>query len=185
MDPHSLAIPIGFILLAGVLCLLLIDSHWRWKWKLALILIVPAFGLAVWSALSSYKGWPTTEKAPKKVIVYSVMIREPDPEHGGGGAIFILAKPFEEKKAGSLNPLKYATPGGEPRLYQMPYTRPLHEELDQAKDALQEGRLVVLETEGKNPQGRPEENGGFNPPENRNFKIYVLPPPHQPGKLPQ
>lgn len=146
MDPYSLAIPIGFILLATVLCMLLIDSRWGWKQKLALIVIVPAFGLGVWASIGSYKGWPTTTEMPKKVMVFWTLVREPDPKNGDKGAIFIWALPYyEEGEAKSLNPLDYAGPSGEPRAYKLKYSRPLHAGLEDAKPTMGQGEPVVLE----------------------------------------
>ena len=145
MDPNSLAIPFAFILLAAVLCLLLIGSKWKWWQKLALILIVPAFGLIVWGAIESYKGWPSKADPPRRSLVHWVLIREADPAHGDPGAIYVWLSPLEEGRSGVHNPLEYDSPGGEPRAYKLPYTRSLHKGMQRAQRMLQEGRPVVLD----------------------------------------
>jgi hypothetical protein len=211
MEPRTLAIPIAFILLAATLCLLLIGSKWKWWQKLALIVIVPSFGLAVWASLSSYKGWPTTERPPTKSLVYWTLIREPDPKHGDPGAIYVWVKPLDGAKA-APNPLGYVPPDGEPRAYRLPYSRELHFGLQSAQRAIQEGRPIVLDLSdatqgpqggnappgdptGDGPEGgldgepRPNHGQGQShaPPGDEGFhgaRLYELPPPHPPEKEP-
>ena len=205
MDPNTLAIPIAFILLAAVLCLLLIGSKWKWWQKLALILIVPAFGLVVWGAIASYKGWPTTDELPEKSLVFQVLIREPDPAHGDPGAIYVWLMPLDDSGPSRINPLDYSSPGGEPRAYKLPYTRSMHQGMERAKGMLQQGKPVVLDRRkggtgsGQEGQGEPGERGepgaegdgaegaggprgyGYEPGR-EDFRIYELPPPHPPDK---
>lgn len=206
MDPKSLAIPLAFILLAAVLCLLLIGSKWKWWQKLALIIIVPSFGLVVWASLGSYKGWPTTSDPPEKSLVCWMLVREPDLARGDPGAIFLWLVPYDEKKT-ALNPLAYSSPGDEPRAYALPYSRSLHKGLDRVKGVIKEGRPVVLDLSGP-PQGEdgteseddsvqgsggdagPGGQGGRtphhgDPNRSHGFNIYPLPPPHPPQKMPE
>ena len=143
MELYTLAIPIAFILLAAVLCLLLIGSKWKWWQKLALIVIVPAFGLVVWGAISSYKGWPAVEKLPTKSLVYWMLIREPNSKSGDPGAIYVWVKPLASVRA--RNPLEYAGPRDEPRAYKLRYSRQLHSGLQSAQSAMRDGRPIVLD----------------------------------------
>lgn len=205
MDPHSLAIPFAFILLAAVLCLLLIGSRWKWWQKLALILIVPSFGLIVWSSIESYKGWPTGGDPPDRSLIHWVLIREPDPSHNDPGAIYVWLSPLDEKTASRLNPLDYDSPPGDPRAYKLPYSRSLHKGMQRAKGMISQGRPVVLDLRGKgqgggdgdgegegdgsDAEGGPNGHGG--PPGYRygedrtDFKIYELPQAHPPRKEPE
>src|SRR5262249_39619041 len=59
MDYRTLAIPLGFILLAALLCWWVIGTKGAWWKKLLAIVFVPTFGLAVWHALPTYLGWPS------------------------------------------------------------------------------------------------------------------------------
>jgi hypothetical protein len=210
MDPGTLAIPLAFILLAAVLCLLLIGSKWKWWQKLALIVIVPSFGLVVWSAIASYKGWPTTSDPPKKSLIFWMLIREPDPAHGDKGGIYLWLLPIDEKASPSVNPLDYSSPAGEPRAYKLPYSRSMHAGLDRAKALMREGQPVVLDFDGKNGSNGAEGEGGEpgdgtgvgtddgtdgpngsgrpgygGDPNRRDFRIYQLPPPQPPRKIPE
>ena len=203
MDPNALAIPIAFILLSALLCLLLIGSKWDWKQKLALIVIVPAFGLAVWQSIGSYKGWPTTESPPDKALLNGIIIREPDKSINDKGAIYLWLMPFDDgAKPSFFNPLGYASPGGEPRCFALPYTRQAHEQLEGAQDLLRRGGRVVFRTRGKYGTGAAGdgepcdsargncgnadgESGEQGDPNRRDFQIYELPPRHPPEKLPE
>lgn len=204
MDPNALAIPLAFILLAAVLCLLLIGSKWRWWQKLALILIVPAFGLVVWGAIASYKGWPTTADTPEKAMVYWALVREPDPQHGDPGAIYLWLMPMDGRESSGHNPLDYVSPGNEPRAYKLPYSRPGHRGAQRAQKMIREGRPVVFDRTGKNGggqgdgdegdgsgdgaegQGGPGGPPGYGTePDRQDFQIYELPPAHPPAKQPE
>ncbi len=201
MDPNALAIPVAFILLSAVLCLLLIGSKWKWWQKLALIVIVPGFGLVVWSAIESYKGWPTASAPPERSLISGVLIREPDPSRNDPGAIYVWLVPTDGKTRPSINPLDYASPGGEPRAYKLPYSRPLHQGLERARGMLRAGKPVVLDLSGQGPPGGADgdgdddqdADGGAGPggpglrgdPNRRDFQIYALPPPHPPEKRPE
>ncbi len=203
MELHTLAIPIAFILLAAVLCLLLIGSKWKWWQKLALIVIVPSFGLAVWASIASYKGWPTRDALPTKSVVYWTIVREPNPARNDPGAIFLWATSLDAVGR-TRNPLTYASPGDEPRAYRLPYSRELHLGLQNAQGSMREGRPVVLDLTGREgtrgagergdrTQERPNSDGrdAGTPTQGprardedgiHDFMIYGLPPPHPPSK---
>jgi len=183
MDRYTLAIPLAFILLSAVLCLLLIGSKWAWWQKLALIVIVPGFGLVLWNALGSYKGWPSTDAIPEKSLIYWGLVREPEPKKGDEGAIYIWLMPLDGKIDIPLNPLEYISPGNEPRAYALPYTRRMHEALEAAKAMTREGRPAVLDLTGAEEGG--DEDGMQGDPDRRDFKVYDLPPPRPPLKEPE
>jgi len=198
MDPHTLAIPLAFILLSAVLCLLLIGSKWRWWQKLLLIVIVPAFGLILWSALGSYKGWPTSDPLPERALVYHSLIREPEPRTQDPGAIHVWLVDLDENPDTGLNPLEYAPPDGEPRAYRLPYTRAMHEALQEISEMNAEGRPAVLDIGGKKGKegtgraGRASQGEGENgiggmqgDPDRNDIKVYELPPPRPPKKSPE
>ena len=196
MDPRTLAIPLAFILLAAVLCLLLIGSKWQWWQKLALIVIVPTFGLVVWHAIGSYKGWPTDSEPHRKALVFWIMVREPDLD-GDPGAIYLWLRSFDDQVEARFNPLDYISRGGEPRAYVLPYSRLRHKRADKARNMLKDGRPVVIDftkrggsgdTEGGegDGEGEPGGPGGYGVEDGRqDFQVYDLPPPQPPQKLPE
>lgn len=185
MEPSSLAIPVAFILLTAAVCLLLIGSKWQWWQKLILILIVPAFGLVVWPAIGSYKGYPTASKPPPRSLILSVIIREPEPRSRDPGAIFLWLMPFDRKASKGKNPLGYVPKRGEPRAYVLPYSRPLHEKLNAAKGMIGQGRPVVLDFGGDSGAGNGDGLPGYHYDRSRSDpQVYELPPSHPPEKRP-
>ncbi len=202
MDPKALAIPLAFIMLAAILCWQLIGAKGKWWLKLLAIVVVPGFGLAVWGSIASYKGWPTTDEPPEKALLLSSAVREPDPKTGDPGAIYVWLMPLKDTGT-ALNPFDYVSPGGEPRAFKFPYSRPSHEMLVGAEQALKDGKPIVFERGEKGMAGGQEgesgedaESGesadGVPPGEGRpgtrprpgegGFKVYELPTPAPPRK---
>jgi hypothetical protein len=160
MDDRTLAIPVAFILLSALLCWMLIGARGKWWLKLATILIVPAFGIAVWAAISSYKGWPTADEPPEKAVLLCGAVHEPDAKRDDPGVIYLWLAPLPEAGAApSLNPFDYLSGGGEPRSYKLPYTRQLHDALNGAQAAAKDGRPMMFSRSPKKPGGR----GGGRP----------------------
>lgn len=151
MDEKTLAIPIAFILLAAVLCWQLIGAKGRWWAKLITILVVPGFGLAVWASITSYKGWPTQDETPEKAIMLAGAVHEPNPKTRDPGAIFLWLVPL--KNTQGINPLDYVSSGGEPRAYQLPYSRQAHNEVEGAKARMRAGQPVMFERGKKGAKG--------------------------------
>jgi hypothetical protein len=194
MDIQNLAIPIAFLILSAVLIFVFIDpKRWRWWLKLPLVVLVPAFCLAVWWSLASYKGWPTTSALPEKSFVMSGIVREAEPAEHDPGAIYLWLVPFGEKS--SFNPLGYDAPKGEPRSYKLKYSRGLHHAVNKAMGLIRQGKAVILDRSGK-PHGEGEggqdgeggagdgQPGYASDPDRLDFQVYELPPPHPPLKLP-
>lgn len=196
MDMQNLAIPAAFLILAAVLIFVFIDpKRWKWWLKLPLVVLVPAFCLAVWWSIASYKGWPTTAELPDKSFVISGIVREAEPAHGDPGAIYLWLVPFAVKP--DFNPLGYDAPKGEPRSYKLKYSRTLHNAVNKAMGMINRGKPVVLDRSGKphgegngEPgDGEPGDGNGqpgyASDPDRLDFQVYELPPPHPPLKEPE
>lgn len=179
----SIAIPLGFAVLAGVLCWYLTYTKGRWPLKLCLIALLSGFGLEVWSALDSYSGWPAREELPRRSLLIAAIMREPNPATRDPGAIFVWVQPLVD---GNPDPFEYRPVSGEPRAYRLPYSRPTHEQMSQALQAMsQGGRPIVLERTGS-PGGAPGQEGSGNgdtyDDEGTGIQMYELPPPGVPDK---
>jgi hypothetical protein len=197
MNINNLAIPVAFLILSAVLIFVFIDpKRWKWWLKLPLVVIVPAFCLAVWWSLASYKGWPTTSELPVKSFVISGIVREAEPARRDPGAIYLWLVPFDETRA--FNPLGYDAPKGEPRSFKLKYSRNLHNAVNKAMGMIRQGKPVVLDRSGK-PHGEGDGEGGDGDgsgdgsgqpgygfdPDRVDFQVYELPPPHPPQKIPE
>ena len=147
-------IAVGFFLLAVVTLALLVAPRVYWQAKLALIVVVPLWAFLVYGALDSYEGYPTEGEPPAKSRLLSSAVVEPSLDDPG--RIFLWTVPPEASSA-----LGKDTDGYTPRAYSIPYSRPLHEQLEGAKQAQKAtgARFGVR----KGPRGQ--------------YRVYRLPPP--------
>ena len=162
MQPSTLAIPIAFIVLGAILLWCLIFTKGKWPIKLFLIITVPAFSVAVWNALDSYLGWPATDSVPEKSILLWGEVYEPNPQSGDPGKVCVWLIAYDDL-AQNNSPFKYSPEKNEPRAYRLPYSRKLHEQLEQAKKMIKGGKTVFMKRErpaaGKGKPGGPGAEG--------------------------
>jgi hypothetical protein len=97
-DPRTLALPLAFIILAGLLCWYVITAKGKLLIKLVLIFAVPSFGLVTWHAMDSYLGWPTTYSPSGQNLLLWMQIREPNKRAADPGAIYVWLVPLEEQE---------------------------------------------------------------------------------------
>lgn len=192
-------IPLAFFFLAALLLWFVIESNGSWIVKLALIFFVPILTVGMWGALASYQGWATPEQIPEKALLLGAKVDEPDSSSGDPGAIYLLLGPYPEsasKKAvapwlvpldmvgNAYKALDYQARPGEPRLYKMPYTQQLR---DNVEKAMQSDKQMIIE---RNPKKRTA-TGGIDTPDGLGDQssaaesqpqFYELPPPYVPPK---
>lgn len=153
----SIAIPLGFLLLAGTLCWFFASTKRRWVVKGVLTLFMTFYSLEVHDALDSYSGWPAAEAMPQRALLLSATVREPNPSKNDLGAIFLWVVPLGQDDPG---PFAYRPISGEPRAYKLPYSRDMHEQASQAMTAMQrDGRPILIER-GARPGGAEGEGEG-------------------------
>ena len=147
-------IAVGFFLLAVVLLALVVSPRVPWPALLALIVVVPLWAFLVYGALDSFEGYPTEGAPPAKSRLIASEVVEPSPDDPG--RIFLWTVPPE-----SPSVLGKDTDGYTPRAYAVPYSRPLHEQLEGAKQAQKALGQRFGVREG--PRGE--------------YRVYRLPPP--------
>ena len=105
------------------------------------------FGFCVVFGLSidTIMGWAAKAKyAPEIVTLLYVNIHEPNAEQADPGAIFILIRHAPTPDNLFLKTFGYTTKVAEPRLFRLPYERPLHEMLQkEVIPQLQKGQTVT------------------------------------------
>lgn len=158
-------IAVAFLCLAALTLWTVIGARGPWQAKLALIVVVTAYTFAVWHALGSFTGWPTTEPFPKRALYMSSVVVEPTAETKG--AIYVWVIPPDK---GGL--LEYRNSQSEPRAYRLPYTRPAHEQIQKANEMAAKGQRVEL-------QGTARKNADVR---RAPFRAYQLPPVGLPVK---
>ncbi len=185
----SIAIPIGFLILAGLLAWYLAHAKGRWALKAFLTVFVAFYSLEVWNALDSYLGWAAREPMPQRALLVSAMVREPNPAKRDDGAIFLWVVPLAQDEPG---PFAYEPISGEPRAYRLPYSRAMHEQTAAAMQAMRKsGRPVLIERQGlpgerEGRDGTDGDRSTFNDEDgDTGFRMRELPPPSLPEKTPR
>lgn len=155
-----MTIAVAFALLVALLLWLIVGARGYWPVKLALIVALPIFALFVWRALDSYKGYPAAFEPPNDSVLLASVVREPS--DGEKGAVWLWLVPLGEDV-----PLLGYKPGeGEPRAYRLPYSRPLHEQVDKGTAIRRRGGTPLL-----------SRAKGQQTPE---MRVHKLPPPRGP-----
>jgi hypothetical protein len=156
----NIALPILLLIFGGLTFWLLTESSLKWYYKMVCISAFCVFTGVFWGTIHSYLGWPADEAdVPDKVLVHWVVIKEPNKYTEFKGAIYFLLESAEEEKGSLLKFLGYKSDRSEPRLYGLPYSRKLHEQIEkQLREALKRGqpvmgRLSKIKEQGKGKKG--------------------------------
>lgn len=127
----NIALPILLLVFGGLTFWLLTDSSLKWYLKASCISAFCIFTIIFWTTIHSFLGWPAdANDAPDKLLMHWVIIKEPNKIAKTSGAIYILAESAKEDKSSFLRLFGYSKDRIEPRLYEVPYSRGLHEQLD-------------------------------------------------------
>ena len=165
------------ILLLGLFCLsfwLLVESKVKWQFKTLLILGFCFFTVVFYQAIPSFLGWGAKpNQLPEILSIRSVVIKEPNfLAKQEGGIYFLIEQPAVEYNEAALRVFSYNVKDSEPRLFVLPYSRKLHEQLAKgdARSVIgrtQRGQLVrgslvkgFGEGSGKGGKGFPGQKGG-------------------------
>lgn len=164
-----------FLVLSGLLLWAVVYGSGWWEFKLATILVVPAFMFAIWFALESFTGYPTTQTFPQRALFISGYYVDPDPQTHSKGAIYIwVILP----KAHSVNPLDY-NPNGDPRAYKLPYDEQTAEQVQRAMEAAKRGSQVEVRSKRKTTSHGKGSGGNVG---GGRITTYVLPKTQAPAK---
>ena len=163
----------AFVLLDALLLWALVYGRGRWQLKLAAMVVVLAFNFVAVNALSSSRGWPTTEAPPKDALFISGVVNEPEPGSGDQGDIYLWLVPLHRGHGA----LSYAPGVDEPRAYRLPYSEALYKAVIKAQGIQKHGSPAVLHT-GK---GKRSQHGHGNALQS-GYRAYRLPPPKLPTK---
>lgn len=157
----TVLLTLAFLFLAGLVLVALLDARLSWRIKAALI-VTSAFAAALFAyGVQGLRGYPVpTTVLPERFSLLWSVVREPSP--GDPGAIHVWVR----------------VPGEEPRAFVLPYSRPMHERMEQARTRAKDGEDVAMETqertgsEGNTARGLPS------------VPDFVPPPSTTPSKTP-
>jgi len=164
-----IAAGIAFALLSALALAGLAANRVPWQAKLVVIALVPAYGFLLWHGIYSQAGWPVAKNLPKRALLVSYVVDEPD-------SIYVWMIPEPESRL----PFDYKPSDGEPRAYRLPYSRTEHGELEEAGKAQAQGQQVALELVG---DGAGNPSRGTRIPK-RYYRVYPFPTPLPPKEAP-
>lgn len=158
----TLLLTLAFLFLAGLVLLALLDARLPWRIKAALI-VASALAAALFAyGVQGLRGYPVpTTVLPERFSLLWSVVREPSP--GDPGAIHAWVR----------------VPGEEPRVFILPYSRPLHERMEQARTRAKDGEEVTMET--RENTGAEPGNAARGLP---SVPDFVPPPNTTPSKTP-
>jgi hypothetical protein len=138
-------------------------GHW-WS-RLPFIVCAPALAIALWQAHLVPAGWPTTRHVPAQAGFLWADVHEPDPLHADPGHIYLWLD----------------VGGPRPRAFTLPYSRRLHEQVEQAMRRVRRG-LPVAVSRPRPRAGGPRGHAGAHGPPAGVLRFYPHPPAFLPGK---
>jgi len=127
----------GYVVLAALLLVLLLRTHWSWRWKSAAIVLASVFCIVAYEYAPSIAGWPTAGDLPQKFNLVAVHVQPPDELTGAEGAIYLWITEIGGQR----------TP---PRAFKLPFEPLLRARVTQAK--LKLGKNVPQVGEREDPE---------------------------------
>ena len=158
----NIALPILLLVFGGLTFWILSESTVRWYVKTICISVFCLFTIIFWTSLHSFLGWPANQDdLPEKILVHWVVIKEPNKARGFNGAIYILLESAEEIKKNKISKVfGYKNERIEPRLFELDYSRELHEKLESLKSKLKSGQPVLGKLSKEKKEGKKGQKGG-------------------------
>lgn len=113
-----LALGFGWLLAGGT----------PWKLRAPFIVAAPALALGLWLGRPDTSGWPSAAHIPAHSALQWAVIDEPDPATADPGHVYLWLD----------------VGGAAPRAFTLPYSRPLHEQVQRALRSIQHGRSMAV-----------------------------------------
>jgi hypothetical protein len=170
---YTVAFPIAFAIVSAVLLWFIIGTKGKWALKAFTIIMTMTISIVLWASLSDLEGWATSNSIPEKFQLISFSVIEPDKTNKSNGVVYIWII-GEDGNGFSLAGKR----SGQPRAYNVQYSRKLHEQLAEAGEQMKRGRSIAGKSTKKG-SGTKEGHQGMG--QEQEFVFYDLPP----AKLPQ
>ena len=181
-------IPLSLLILISLTIWFLALTKGHYIVKVILTPLVLVSTLGVWYSMESLLGWPSPQQLPEKYQLHWVVINEPS--DSDEGAIYLLVSSVSRRHENVyIGGHKANTK--EPRLYKISYSRKGHEQAEELKKSLKQGKTILLSREkgkskgkgikGKDKGKKGDLGGEGNQDQDSPFG-YLLPPPKLPSK---
>jgi hypothetical protein len=120
----------GFVLVLGFLYYLLIRTQLGLVLKLVAVVVVSVFYWIQYQSLQQYTGWPSHDDLPDEFVLISADVVEPDKQTGEEGVMYWWVRDADNLEL-------------PPRVFQLPYRAPLHEQSQDVVEEQQKGSVYV------------------------------------------
>jgi hypothetical protein len=129
MTSAVLGISVAYVVIGVLLLGMGLASRFSWWVKAAAIVVTSLFFIEAFFAIKGLLGWPAADPLPPRFQLLWARAVEPDAKSGESGAIYLWVEELDENNV----------PGGMPRSYRLPYSRPLAERSLKARDEIMKG----------------------------------------------
>jgi len=142
MATDTIGIPLAFVTVAAITLWVVISARGRWWLKAAVVFLTVTFSIVLWSSLSTLQGWPVESDMPPRFEIKWIHTAEPNKRTGSPGAVYVWAVDLDPQTA-RRKPLYMRLhrkgQGLEPRIYELAYSRPLHEQAEEIQQMIKGG----------------------------------------------
>lgn len=114
---------------------------------------------AIYFSFESYKGWPTSEGFDKVQVLWTDSV-QPSKKDANDGAIYVWGYELNESKQEDSPWYVYMPSIRAPRAYQFPWTEDFQREVQDAKEKIKGGAIVIMENDEEPPEGNSESEEG-------------------------
>ena len=129
-----MSIPLGlglaYAALAALLLTLNLQTKYRREIKIAAIVAVTLLYVGAYHGAQNLRGWAISDAPPNPFKLHWAVVEEPDKARGTAGAIYILGQKLSARGVAT----------GQPRLYRLPFSPELAEQVDEALAKKEDGR---------------------------------------------
>jgi hypothetical protein len=151
MTTTILAISAAYVVMGVLLLSMGLTSRFAWWLKAVTIVVTSGFFVEAFFATKGLLGWPGTGHLPPRFQLLWTRVVEPDPKTADRGSVFLWIEEVDDNNV----------PTGVPRAYRLPYSRPLADKSNKARDEIMSG----------NPQeGSADDLDGHDPTSETNNK---------------
>ena len=162
----AITIPLLLLIIGAIAFWLLVGSKTPWLLKVITIILFCTFTVGFYQSLSTFLGWSASGSlVPEIIQIHSVIIKEPNRQLNNKGRIYLLLDAVINKLDNkALNMLQiHGETKHQPRLFSVPYSRKLHEDLEKSViPRTKQGQIVTgrLKKEGPGKQQQQQQAGG-------------------------
>lgn len=149
MTEVLIVLAIAYTFLAALLLLAIVYGKLPLWVRGPLVAVSVVFYYLSYQGWTEAQGWPSPTDFPKRFMLHSAVIEEPDKDLGLEGRIFVWASDLSNNQ-----------PADTPRAYVLDYDQGLHQQIDQAMRKMRNGNLQIGEVGGDlfDPQQARDEN---------------------------